>query len=988
MTTPSSSCCGNQLPAGFQFIQHSPLPELNVSLIQFCHPQTGARFVHIDSADPNNLFAVAFRTPPSDSTGIAHILEHTVLCGSQRFPVRDPFFTMLKRSLNTFMNAFTAGDWTCYPFSSQNRKDFDNLLDVYLDAAFFPLLREQDFRQEGHRLEFAQPDDPTSPLTFKGVVYNEMKGAMADPASLLSRRMTRHLYPTTCYHHNSGGEPADIPDLSWEQLKAFHAEFYHPGNACFFSYGTFPLADQLQRIEERVLRHFAPRTIDSDVPPEKRLSQPIRAVETFPLDAEEETAGKSMVHLAWLTNDISDSYERLAMTLLSQLLLGNPAAPLYKALLDSGLGKNLTPGCGYHDDYRTTCFAVGLQGTEPEQHQAIEQCILGTLERLAQEGFRPERIDAAIHRLELANREVTGDSYPYSINLLFRLLGPWLHCDDPLSALQLEEPIQRLRREVAQGDFFEQRIRNWLLTNPHRLSLCLKPDKEQQARELRLEQKQLEQLQAALSSEQKQQLIDQARALQHSQEQAEDLSCLPDLELTDIDRKEPVTTSETHHLDTEEVELFIQPTNGLSYINLFLPCDHLDEDLLNEVPLFCSLLTQVGAAGESYIETMQRMEATTGGIRCSSEILDDIDDLDRYRPWIRLKGKALCRNITPLCQLLGDFSTSADFSDLGRLATVIGQLKSSWENAIPGSGHSYAARAAAALLTPAARQREQWSGFSQLKHVKQAAALSPSELAPLAEKLQRIAQQIFCRNRLKVALTCESEQAQEGLRALGTLLQRLAVSHPGISRQTNPFMPTDGRLGWVSSLPVAYVTRSFRTVPYSHPDAAALKVLAALLRANFLHREIREKGGAYGGMASSSSESGIFALLSYRDPHVSRTVNVYDQCLKWVLKGDFSDKEIKEAILSVFSSHDRPNSPAGRAAVEFANQLQGLDHARRQQYRERLLAVTRSQLVEAARTYLIETEQPRPISILAGEELLQQGQRENELLKELKIERI
>ncbi len=375
---------------------------------------------------------MAFRTPPADSTGVAHILEHTVLCGSQRYPVRDPFFAMLKRSLNTFMNAMTASDWTCYPVASMNRKDFYNLMGIYLDAVFFPLLRAQDFRQEGHRLEFADPADPATPLQLKGVVFNEMKGAMADPSSLLGRCLNRALFPTTCYGHNSGGEPREIPDLTWEQLRAFHADYYHPGNSWFFTYGDLPLADHLQRIDELALRRFEPRQIASAIPAEVRFAAPRRDEATFPLSAQDDPAGRSMVQLAWLTCPIEDTFERAALGILAGLLLGDPAAPLYQALLDSRLGQNLTPGTGYHDDYRDTVFAVGLQGTEPEQVEAVEQLVLTTLERVAGEGFPAERVEAALHQYEFSSREVTGDQYPYGLSLLMRFLGPWLHADDPL----------------------------------------------------------------------------------------------------------------------------------------------------------------------------------------------------------------------------------------------------------------------------------------------------------------------------------------------------------------------------------------------------------------------------------------------------------------------------------------------------------------------------------------------------------------------------
>ncbi|OQY19810.1 MAG: peptidase M16 [Desulfobacteraceae bacterium 4572_35.1] len=981
-----STIKSNQIPEAFSLISTTDLPEINATLIQLRHRVTGARFVHIETDDSNNLFAVAFKTPPADSTGVAHILEHTALCGSKHYPVRDPFFTMLKRSLNTFMNAFTASDWTCYPFSSQNNKDFYNLLNIYLDAAFFPLLREQDFKQEGHRLEFSTADDPNSALCFKGVVYNEMKGAMADPASLLSRRTTRHLYPTTCYHHNSGGEPQDIPNLSWQQLRDFHAEFYHPSNACFFSYGNLPLTDHLQVIEQQVLAKFDARTVNSTVPAEQRLNTPLKTSEPFPLSANEDVKNKSMVHISWLTSDIDDSFSNLALTLLAQLLLGNPAAPLYKALLDSGLGSNLTPGCGFHDDYRTTCFAVGLQGTDPDKIDSIEDLVLTSLKKIADEGFTKERIEATIHRLELANREVSGDSYPYAISLMFRILGPWIHCDDPVSPLQLDNNLNLLRQKLAEGDFFENLIRTWLLDNNHRITLCLYPDKELQAKMDKQEQKQLEQIKKNLSIKEQEQIVSQAAQLQQSQEEKEDLSCLPTLELEDIEKDEPEIDKQKVKLNGTDVSIFPQPTNGIGYFELCFSCDHIDKAMRPYLPLFCGLLTQIGAGNNDYLQMAQRIEANTGGIRASVDILDDINNLDKYQTVLRLGGKALQRNLDKLADILADICCGANFADIERLATVIGQIKSSWENSIPNSGHSFAARAAAGTLTPAGKQREEWAGFSQLKLIKETAAFNGEQLSEFAKMMQKLTEKLFNGNQINAAITAEKQQLQAAQVAMNTLLSRLKQQTVTAKTPTPTTMTQEPtQLGWATSIPVSYVTQTFRTVSFTHPDSAPLKILAALLKANFLHREIREKGGAYGGMANSSSISGIFSLLSYRDPQLLRTIETYKKSLEWLQQGDFDQEKIKEAVLAVFSAYDRPLSPSGRGSHEFANQLQGLSHDKRQQFRNRLLAVTKEQLLDVGKRYLLEQINCSPISILSNEAALLTAQK---TLTQLKIEQL
>ena len=514
----------------------------------------------------------------------------------------------------------------------------------------------------------------------------------------------------------------------------------------------------------------------------------------------------------------------------------------------------------------------------------------------------------------------------------------------------------------------------------------MRPDPELGAKIEQQEQQRLTAINKTLTDNDKQQLVDQAKQLQQDQEGNEDLSCLPTLQLSDIGTTEPEVISLSVELIGQTVMLYPQPTNGLGYINLYFSCDHLDESLRPYLPLFSSMLTQVGAGDASYIEMAQRIEAGTGGINSSVEILDDIDNLDSFQPLLRLRGKALMRNMDKLSGILADLCSSANFSDQERLATVIGQIKSSWENAIPGSGHSYAARAAAGHLTPAGNRREQWSGFTQLKLIKQVAELGADQLGEIVQIMQKIAEAIIDRNHVNAAITAEKAQLPAAQAAMAALLEQIPQRSTVATQQAvTAVNPSAVQLGWITSIPVSYVTQVFRTVPFNHPDSAALKILAALLKANFLHREIREKGGAYGGMANSCSESGVFSLLSYRDPQLLRTLDVYQQALAWVQEGDFDEEKIKEAVLAVFSAHDRPLSPSGRGSNEFANQQQGMTHSIRQQFRNRLLAVTKEQLLDVAKRYLSDHLDQSPISILSNDEALQAA---SEALAQLQIERL
>ncbi|MEZ4598399.1 MAG: insulinase family protein [Syntrophotaleaceae bacterium] len=961
---------------GFRVTDITPLPELNTTLIQLIHENTGARMVHLDCEDDNNLFGVGFRTTPEDSTGVAHILEHTALCGSRRYPVRDPFFSMLKRSLNTFMNALTSSDWTLYPFSSQNETDFYNLMDIYLDAAFFPLLRERDFRQEGHRVEFAEPENPESPLTFKGVVYNEMKGAMADPGSLLHRRLTHALYPTTTYGFNSGGEPENILDLTHEELKAFHGRYYHPSNAWFFTYGNLPLSGHLAVIEEQALKHFQSLQVDSEVPAERRYTEPRRFEGSFPVDPGEPMNNRSMVQVAWLTCPISDSFQRLAMTLLSQLLLGNSAAPLYKALLDSGLGQNLAPGTGYHDDNRETYFAAGLQGTDPDKVEEIECLVLATLEQVASTGFKDEQIEAAIHQLEFSHREVVGDQYPYALLLLMRMMGPWLHDGDPVSPLLLDDNLAKLRQELADGPFFSELIRSQLLENGHRVTLLLAPDAAQKEREERQVAARLAALEAGLDERARQEIVARARELQEAQEAEENLDCLPTLQLSDIPAEERPVTWELEQEADVPVYWFNQPTNGIAYFAANLELNDLPRDLLPHVPLFCSLLPKIGAAGYSYLEMAERITAATGGVHVDAGVLSNPFSLDQYQLSIEIRSKALLRNRDRMFDILSDICRSPDFTDLKRLHTVINQVKTSLENSVPGSGHSYAARAAAAALSPGNRLREEWGGLHLIRQIKSVAARSPEQLGELADKLQQLARLAFASMRLRCAVTAEREAFADIRPSLERFFGALAADR---SRENSPVaeLPLLQRaVGWAAPVPVSYVARVFPTVPLTHPDSAGLMVLAKLLRSGYLHREVREKGGAYGGMANFDAHKGLLSMLSYRDPHLLRTLDVYRGAAEWAASGRYGEEDIREAILAVFSNLDRPLSPGGKGHRDFEDQLQGVTREMRKIFRERVLAVDRAHLMELAEGYLLQRWAEGAVAVVSAEELLQQANRQ------------
>jgi Zn-dependent M16 (insulinase) family peptidase len=891
---------------------------------------------------------------------------------------------MLNRSLNTFMNALTSSDWTFYPFATQNHKDFNNLMDVYLDSTFFPLIRENDFHHEGIRFEFAKKGDPTSSLIAKGVVYNEMKGAMANPSSLVHRRLGEALYPTTTYGKNSGGEPREILKLSWEVLKSFHENYYHPSNAYFFSYGNFPFEKTLEKVEAQVLQYFDSREVQSAVPDEVRFEKPKRVLKSFPLPAGESLENRSMVQMGWLTCPISDNFHRLGLTLLSILLLGDSAAPLHKALIDSRLGENICPGSGYQDESRETYFAAGLQGTNPEDFEKIEELILNTLEDVARNGFSESRVESAMHQLEFSHREVVGGHYPYGLLLLMRLIGPWIHNDDPVSPLHFQEDLEKIRTAFRKGPFFESLIREYLLGNPHRVSLLLKPDPDQERREKDETDNYLMELRGGLSEQKAQEIIAQTENLKKFQEKNEDVSILPTLELSDVPEKEEVFSHGEDVVAGSPICLFEQPTNGIGYFSSYFSVEHLPVNLKSWLPVFCFLLTRVGAGGDDYLTLAEKIAAYTGGIRAGSLILSNPKKSDSCLEIFELKGKALVRNQGEMFKILRDILASPDFEDLDRLKTVIDQLKISLENSIPGSGHHFAARTAGSSLSAVARRREEWGGLTFIGKVRSLADLPRDDLKEFSLKMKEIAKFIARVNRYHCSSVGEKDRLDEMKKSMEPLINILPSRASWPEPISEDFVPVPEAKGWAASLPVSYNARAFRTVPYVHEDNAPFLVLAKLMRTCFLHQEIREKGGAYGGFASFEPEAGLFTLLSYRDPHLVRTLNVYRKAVEWVVSGDFADQDIKEAILGVFSDLDKPLSPCGKGDHETILYLKGLTPEMRQIQRQRILAVNRKKLVELAEKYLLHGWNKSSVGVLSSEKALLEANKSLEAEK-LKI---
>ncbi|MDH5765359.1 MAG: insulinase family protein [Gammaproteobacteria bacterium] len=934
----------------FEWLRSEPIESLNLVIEEYMHKGTGAMHYHLAADNTENVFLVALRTVPTDSTGVAHILEHTALCGSEHYPVRDPFFMMIRRSLNTFMNAFTSSDWTAYPFASQNRKDFDNLMDVYLDAVFFSNLDELDFAQEGHRYEFSVADDPSSELVYKGVVFNEMKGAMSSPVSSLWQTLTKHLYPTTTYHFNSGGEPEDIPKLSYQELIAFYKKHYHPSNAIFMTFGDIPAYEHQLKFEQNVLNKFDRTGEDISIDIEQRYVEPVYIEERYACD-EENTENKTHVVLGWLLGESSSLLDMLRSHLLSSVLLDNSASPLRYALERTELGSSPSPLCGLEDSNREMCFMCGLEGTQPEHAQAIETLIMETLQSVAETGVPQERVEAVLHQLELSQREVGGDGYPFGLQLILNGLPAAIHRGDPVAVLNLDPVIEQLREDIKDPDFIKNLVKSCLLDNKHRVILTMKPDATLSQQRDQAETDRLAAIKAELSSDDIENIVNTAARLVERQNAEDDPEILPKVGIEDIPAELQVPDASVNELDGRAVSFYAQGTNGLVYQQVVIELPSLDDELLDLLPYYTYCLTELGCGDQDYLAVQDWQSRVSGGISAYTSMRGELNNVQSVTAHFVLSSKALARNHEELNKLLQQTLESVRFDELDRIRELIAQKRARREQSITGHGHSLAMLAASSGMSPVSALSHRHDGLAGISYIKQLDddINKADHLQALADRLQRIHQSVL-QARRQFLLIAEDEMKAE----LEHDLQRYwpVGLQPSAAKFSLAEVNSQVKQAWITSTQVNFCAKAYQTVPVEHEDAAALTILGGFLRNGYLHRAIREQGGAYGGGASHDNANACFKFYSYRDPRLTETFKDFDKSIDWLLSNEHEYRQLEEAILGVISHMDKPASPAGEAKHAFHNELYGRTKQQRQHFRKKLISVTLNDLRRVGETYL------------------------------------
>ncbi|KAJ3152267.1 Mitochondrial presequence protease [Geranomyces variabilis] len=979
-STPSASSAAAKLQPGttlhgYNVLRVQEVPQFNLTAIQLKHEKTGAQHLHVAKDDSNNVFNVGFHTPVSDSTGVPHILEHVTLCGSKNYPVRDPFFKMLNRSMATFMNAMTGSDYTMYPFSTQNPVDYKNLMDVYMDSTFAPMLREMDFKQEGWRLENEVHTDRKSPLIFKGVVYNEMKGALSDLSSLFYIRSQQHMYPGGTYSHVSGGDPESITNLTHQQLLDFHARHYHPSNARFYTYGNFELEKHLQAIDARI-SNFAPINLEAPAPT-RLFTERQTARVSCPPDSLADPAKQTKMSVSFLTNESIDIFETFAVSVLTSLLLDGAASPMYKALIATNIGSDYAATTGYNSEARLTNVSFGLQGIKSEDVQRVEDIIMRVLTEAAQTGFDPKRVESVLHQTELSLKHRNAN---FGMMVGQQVMSSWIHGADPLEFLKVAERIERLRGLLATPRYFETMIEKYFLNNKHRLVFVMEPDADYNTNLLSSEKARLDKKVSAQTAEDKDRIYLEGIKLAESQETKSDVSCLPTLTVADI----PVN-AQTH--PTEDLPLAGVPvqwrktaTNGISYVNVARDIDNLPNHLQPYLPLYASALGALSTKNHDLPVLDEAIRMHTGGISASVASSASPQSLSEAAAHLTFSSNCLDKNISSMYHLMGEIASHTSWQDQERLRTVVSAAASDASQGVVQNGHRYAMKASAAGLTQSMQLTEALSGLTQVGFLGKLARNGVDQVSQVAQKMEEIAAWIAsgANAPAKVAVISDPAAQDAHKRNLDTLLKTLdarrtpepaTIEPPSPSLPTvsdNVFTPTFSRRFFALPLAVNFTARTFLGVPYTHADGPALQLLASLMTNHFLHREIREKGGAYGGGATYNALEGTLSLFSYRDPPsgLANTLKTYERAIQWASNGGVStQRELDEAKLSVFQSLDAPKSASAEGMTRFHT---GVTNEMLQERRERLFAVTVPQIADVAHKYLLSAGQDRSAFAVLG----------------------
>lgn len=893
----------------YELIQKANLADLKSEGYLLRHKKTGARIVVMENEDDNKVFYVGFRTPPEDDTGLPHILEHSVLCGSKNFPIKDPFVELVKGSLNTFLNAMTYPDKTVYPVASCNQQDFQNLMHIYMDAVFYPNIyqHEEIFRQEGWSYNLESAEDA---LTYNGVVYNEMKGAFSSPEGVLDRIVISSLFPDTCYANESGGDPEHIPELSYEQFLDFHRKYYHPSNSYIYLYGDMNFEEKLEWLDREYLSSFDKLEIDSEI----RLQQPFdevkEIVETYSITDSEPEEDNTYLSYNKVIGTSLDRELYLGFEVLDYALLSAPGAPLKKALVDAGIGKDIMGS--YDNGIYQPIFSVVAKNANEQQKEEFIKVIEDTLRDIVTKGIDKKALEAGIHYHEFRYREADFGNYPKGLMYGLQIFDSWLYDESkPFLHLSAIEVYEFLKTQLDTG-YYEKLIQEYILDNPHGAIVVIKPERGRTARmDKELEEK-LAAYKESLSSEEIDALVSATQELisyQEAEEDPEDMAKIPVLKRSDIDRDIPAIYNEEIMMDGTKVLYHEIDTNGIGYVDMMFDISGVPAEELAYVGILQAVLGVIDTQNYDYGELFNEINVHTGGIATSLELYPNVTKAaeKEFRATFEVKAKALYGRMAVAFYMMQEILTKSKLGDEKRLKEILSMTKSRLQMRFQSAGHVTAASRALAYASPLSEFKDLTTGIGFYEVVKQIEEHFEEEKGRLIEMLEKLCRQLFRQDNMMVSYTAQ----REGLQGMEEEIRRFKQGlFKAVVKETPCVIHCKKRNeGFMTSSKVQYVARVGNFVDAGFDYTGAFQILKVILGYEYLWQNVRVKGGAYGCM-SNFSRLGEGYFVSYRDPNLEKTNAVFEGVPEYLRQFTASEQEMTKYIIGTMSNLDQPMTPA------------------------------------------------------------------------------
>ncbi|HBC96897.1 MAG TPA: peptidase M16 [Clostridium sp.] len=900
--------------SGFKLMEQKKLEDINSIGMLFYHEKSGARLFFLKNKDDNKVFSISFRTPPDDSRGVPHILEHSVLCGSEKFPVKEPFVELVKGSLNTFLNAMTFPDKTMYPVASVNDRDFENLMDVYLDAVFHPNIYKypEIMMQEGWHYELNSKEDD---ITYKGVVYNEMKGAFSSPESILFRKMLESLYPNTQYGVESGGDPDIIPQLTQQQFLDFHSKYYHPSNSYIYLYGNMDIEEKLKFLDSEYLSHFTKRYIDSAVLKQRPFQNRNDVTTEYPISSAEKEENKTFLSLNYSVGTAVDNELYLAFDILEHMLLETPYSPLKKALIDAKVGKDVFGV--FESGILQPMFGIVVKGSNEREKARFQKIVEDTLKDIVNNGVDRELMEASINIKEFQLREADYKGYPKGLIYGMRCMDGWLYDRKPWLHLGYEPVLNKIKSQL-DNNYFENLIDRYILKNGHSSILTVKPKRGLEEKKDELLKKKLRNFKNSLSEDEIQGIIQNTSRLkkrQMTRDSREDLMKIPLLSIEDIEPNAKKLQFVEKRIQNIKTLFYPVPTNGIYYINLYFDTGGVEEKLIPYISLLGTVLGKISTRNYHYDELSKEINIYTGGIDYYSQPFTKNGDSREFYPKFIVKSKVLVNNLEKLLSLLNEVINYTRFDEKKRLKEIIQETKSRIEMNIFERGHIVVANHVSSYFSPASKYEDMLSGLEFYKFISDLENNFESKTEEIRQNLEKVASSIFTSKNLILNVTCDKNDYDNFESSAGKLLSEF--KNNGVSKIPYKFDLKAKNEGLMTSSKIQYVAKAYNYIELGYSYSGCLQVLKSIANYEYLWNQVRVQGGAYGSFASFQRNGNMF-FTSYRDPNLKNTVEVYDEAGKFFENFNADDRQMVKYIIGTISNLDFPLSPSmeGESAVE------------------------------------------------------------------------